>query len=40
MRRTSLALLMVATLAAPLLAQDWEYDEANEIYQNCEREYP
>lgn len=36
MRNASLALLIVAILAAPLLAQDWQYDEASEIYGNCE----
>lgn len=36
MRKASLAILFVTMLAAPLLAQDWTYDEDNEIYQNCE----
>lgn len=36
MRKASLAVLILTLLAAPLLAQDWQYDEANEIYQNCE----
>ena len=36
MRKASLAVLVLILLAAPLLAQDWAYDEANEIYQNCE----
>lgn len=36
MRYKTLALLVVAVFTAPLLAQDWAYDETNEIHQNCE----
>ena len=36
MRNATLTLLIVALLAAPMLAQDWQYDDVNDFYGNCE----